>query len=111
MTEHKHIEFTKAATTAFHSLNDREKKKAFELIELTAGDIKNPLLHNKFYKLLLPPARHLYAIKLSLKLRIIIEILDTEIKVLDILNYDLFIKYFNNSRIQPFNERFRHTYI
>jgi mRNA-degrading endonuclease RelE of RelBE toxin-antitoxin system len=95
-TENKHIEFTKAAMTAFHSLSDREKKKAIELIELTAADIKNPLLHNKFYKLS-TTTRHLYAIRLSLKLRIVIEILDTEIKVLDILNHDLFIKYFSKT--------------
>lgn len=93
-TEHKHIEFTKAATTAFHSLNNRERSKAYDLIQLIAKDINDPSLHNKFYKLS-SPIRHLYAIKLSLKLRIVIEILDNEIKVLDILNHDLFIKYFN----------------
>jgi len=94
--KNKHIDFTKAATTAFHSLNDKEKKKAIYLIELISNDFHSAELQNKFYKLS-NPQRKLYAIKLTLKLRIIIEILDDVVKVLDILNHDLFIKYFSKS--------------
>jgi mRNA-degrading endonuclease RelE of RelBE toxin-antitoxin system len=92
----RNIEFSKAAQTAFSSLSVREKKKAIGLLDLTNTNIQDLRLNSKIYKLKMVD-RQMYALRLSDKLRVIIEINDTEIRVVDILNHDLFVKYFNNS--------------
>ena len=89
----RNIIFSKAANTAFHSLLNTEKKKALHLLNIVSLDLKDLLVQNKLYKLK-HTTKQLYAIRLSLKLRMVIEITEDEIIVLDIINHDLFIKYF-----------------
>jgi len=42
---------------------------------------------------------NLFSIRLNLKLRIIVEALDFEIKIVDIINHDLFERYFKKGNV------------
>lgn len=89
----KEIEFTKAAENALTSLDVKEQEKAIQLLHVIASNITDPFLTGKINKLI-GPAQNLFAIKLNLRLRIVIEFHEEKINVIDILNHDLFEKYF-----------------
>jgi mRNA-degrading endonuclease RelE of RelBE toxin-antitoxin system len=93
----KHIDFSPHAYFAFHTLPVGEQKKAMKLVESSSNDNKNLLLEGESYKLK-NFDRNIYALKLTDKLRIIVEITDDEVKILDILNRDLYDVYFNKKQ-------------
>ena len=93
-TTAKQIDFVPHAYFAFHTLSEKEQKKAMQLIELSGNDNKILMLQGESYKLS-NFERNIYALKLTDKLRIIVEILANEVKILDILNRDLYDVYFN----------------
>jgi Txe/YoeB family toxin of Txe-Axe toxin-antitoxin module len=89
----KEIEFTKAAENALTSLDIKEQDKAMHLLQVIASNITDPSLTGKINKLI-GPAQNIFAIRLNLSLRIIIELHEDRINVVDILNHDLFERYF-----------------
>lgn len=90
----KQIEFSKAAENALTSLDQNEQEKAINLLNAISENITDPVLIGKINKLT-GSGFNFFAIRLSLKLRIIIEILEDRVNVIDILNHDLFERYFN----------------
>ena len=96
MNDRKNIIFTQAAHSAYNTLNEKEQQKAIGLLEMVAQNDQYDI-HSEIYKLA-GTEQSLFAIKLNLKLRIIIEIGEDELTVLDILNHDLFVKYFKNRK-------------
>lgn len=89
----KEIEFTKAAENALTSLDIKEQEKAIQLLHAVASNITDPFLTGKINKLI-GPSQNLFAIRLNLRLRIIIELHEDKINVIDIINHDLFERYF-----------------
>jgi mRNA-degrading endonuclease RelE of RelBE toxin-antitoxin system len=90
----KQIDFSQHASLAFHRLSEKEQKKAMKLVELSGNDNDNLLLEGNSYKF--GQFDHdVYALKLTDKLRIIVEITAHEVKILDILSRDLYDVYFN----------------
>lgn len=97
MTDKKrNITFSKGAHSAFGTLNENEQKKAIHYLKLISNNKQNTI-QSKIYKLTVNEST-LYAIKLNLKLRIVVEVKEEEVSVIDILNHDLFVKYFNNRK-------------
>lgn len=92
----KQIEFTKAAENALTSLDPKEQEKAIKLLHTISENITDPVLTGKINKLT-GDGINLFAIRLSLKLRIIIELLEDRVNVIDILNHDLFERYFKKA--------------
>lgn len=92
----KQIEFTKVAENALTSLDPKEQEKAIKLLHTISESITDPVLIGKINKLT-GSGINLFAIRLSLKLRIIIEILEDRVNVIDILNHDLFERYFKKA--------------
>jgi mRNA-degrading endonuclease RelE of RelBE toxin-antitoxin system len=92
-TASKQMDFSQQAYAAIYTLSAKEQKKAMQLIELSGHDLPSLLIENKSYKLGIFD-RNIYALKLNAKLRIIVEILDNEVKILDVLNRDLHDIYF-----------------
>lgn len=96
MRENKrHIKFTKGARSSFTSLSKGEQSKTIQFLEVLSEDFQSTSLSTRIYKLS-GTEKPLYALRLNQKLRIILELSDEKILVLDILNHDLFIKYFKN---------------
>jgi len=89
----KEIEFSKAAENALTSLDLKDQKKAIQILQTMSSNMSDPFLAGKINKLI-GPAQNLYAIKLNLRLRVIVEVQDERINVVDILNHDLFERYF-----------------
>jgi hypothetical protein len=92
----KQIEFTKAAENALTSLDLREQKKAIRLLHTISENITDPVLTGKINRLT-GSEINLFVIRLSLKLRIIIELFEDRVNVIDILNHDLFKRYFKKA--------------
>ena len=91
----KDIIISKAAFTALNSLNTTDRDKAEKLIKIAAVNENDTMLLNLIYKFK-GVETNMFAIKLGTKLRIIIQVEEQSLKVLDILNHDLFIRYFHN---------------
>ncbi len=89
----KQIEFTKAAENALTSLDPKEQEKAIMFLQKISENITDPALTDKINKLS-GTGINLFAVRLTLKLRIIIELLEDRVNVVDILNYDLSKVYF-----------------
>ncbi len=89
----KEIEFSKAAENALTSLDLKEQKKTIRILQTMSNDMSDSYLRGKINKLV-GTTRDLYAIKLNLKLRVIVELQDEKINVIDILNHGLFERYF-----------------
>ena len=96
-TMSKQIDFSQQAYAALYTLSAKEQKKAMKLIELSGNNLQSLLLEDKSYKLGIFD-RNIYALKLNEKLRIIVEIMDNEVKILDVLNRDLHDIYFKNNQ-------------
>jgi Txe/YoeB family toxin of Txe-Axe toxin-antitoxin module len=92
-TASKQMDFSQQAYAAIYTLSAKEQKKAMHLIELSGKDLQSLLLEEKSYKLGIFD-KNIYALKLNAKLRIIVEIMDNEVKILDVLNRDLHDIYF-----------------
>lgn len=91
----KEIQFTKAAENALTSLQEKEQQKAISLLTNIAENLADPQLQGKVHKLV-GPAENLFSLRLNLRLRVIVEISEDQLKVIDILNHDLFERYFKN---------------
>lgn len=91
----KEIIISKAAFTALNSLSLADRNKAEKLIKTAAANLNDLMLVNLIYKLK-GVETNMFAIKLGMKLRIIIQVEEQNLQVLDILNHDLFIRYFHN---------------
>ena len=89
----KNIEYTKVAENALTSLDPKEQNKAIKLLGMVSENMTDPHLDGKLNKLTGSDI-NLFAVKLNIKLRIIIRILEDKVNVVDILNYDLLEKYF-----------------
>lgn len=92
-TAKKQIDFSQQAYAALYSLSPKEREKAMALIELSDNSLHRLLSEEKSYKLGIFD-RNIYALKLNEKLRIIVEIMDDKIEILDVLNRDLHDIYF-----------------
>jgi hypothetical protein len=93
----KEIEFTRAAENALTSLENKVQIKAFQLLKTIATNFTSPVLEGKVNKLI-EPTRNLYVAKLNPKLRIIVELQEDKVKVVDILNHDLLKRYFKGGK-------------
>jgi len=91
----KEIQFTKAAENALTSLQEKEQQKAISLLTNIAENLSDPQLQGKVHKLV-GPSENLFSLRLNLRLRVIVEISEDQLKVIDILNHDLFERYFKN---------------
>lgn len=89
----KGIEFTKAAENALTSLDSKEQEKAIQLLHVIASNMTDPFLTGKINKLV-GFTENIFSVKLNLRLRIIIELHEDKINVVDILNHDLLERYF-----------------
>lgn len=92
----KKVEFNKAAYTAYTTLSDVDKVKADKLINAFAEEDKasNPLLTHNIRKVSGGSEGNLYSLRLGPKFRILVEVREDQVIVVDILNHDLFVKYF-----------------
>ena len=90
----KPIEFSNAAFFAFHTLDQKNQVQAQKLLSTAKENLTDKHLGNKIQKLDFP-GRTIYAIKLNQSLRIVIEIFDDRVEVVDIINSDLYKTYFN----------------
>lgn len=90
----KKLLFTKAAENALTSLDKSDQDMAIILLNAFSNNINDILLMGKVHKLYSTTNNNLFSIKLNLKLRIIAELLESEIRVIDVINHDLFDKYF-----------------
>lgn len=87
------IEITKVAESALKSLTPPEQKKALSLLQKAARSISEPTIKTKINALKITEP-NFFVIKLNPKLRIIVELLEDRINVVDIINHDLFARYF-----------------
>lgn len=95
----KELLFTKVAENALTSLDRGEQEKAIKLLRAFSNDINDILLIGKVHKLYGITNDNLFSIRLNLKLRIIVERLDAEIRVVDVINHDLFERYFKKGNV------------
>lgn len=94
----KTVEFNKAAYAAYTTLSGSDQVKTDRLITAFAEEdsATNPLLANAVKKVSGSLEENLYAIHLTNKLRILVEEQEDRVMVVDILNHDLFVRYFQN---------------
>jgi hypothetical protein len=96
----KAVEYTKAAYTAYTSLEREEKSKADRLVNLL---IKNEDLEKVYsfapFKVVDDEGDKIYALNLNDKLRVFVKIEANQITVIDILNAALIDMYFNNKAV------------
>lgn len=91
----KEILFTKAAENALTSLQEKDQQKAISFLKIMAEHVTAPQLQGKVDKLI-GTTENLFSLRLNLKLRVIVQLSENEVKVIDILNHDLFERYFKN---------------
>ena len=94
----KQIDFALGGQTAYAFLKKNMQKKVMELASMVANDNGNSWLHQYSYKMANMGERNIYVIRLSDSLRLIVEVMDREIKILDIINQGLHDIYFKNSQ-------------
>ena len=94
----KTIDYNKAAYAAYTTLSGSDKVKADKLINAFAegNSVRHPSLSHKINKVVGNLGETLYSIRLTPKLRILVEDKDDRVIVADILNHDLFVRYFHN---------------
>lgn len=91
------IEYSKVAKNALMTLDISEQQKARRLINKIAESTTNDFNMSNVSRLN-SNDRNLIAIKLNAQLRIIVELHEDKIDILDILNYGLYERYFRDGK-------------
>lgn len=94
----KQIDFAIGGRSAYTFLKKNMQKKVMQLAKMAANDTGNNWLQEYSYKMANMGDKNVYVIRLSENLRLIVEILDKEVKILDIINQGLHDVYFKNNK-------------
>ena len=88
----KKINLTKNAESALAFLNEQDRENADRLLRdiSEVASLESDEASSYQPKLV---GKNMFALKLSAQLRMIVEVLDESIRVLDVINSNLFIKY------------------